>query len=210
MKILAIGAHPDDIEFGCGGTLSKFADTFEISMLIMTRGDRGGKTSVRWREQKRSAEILGAKLFCGGFKDTEVPMSRGVITLVEKIIRREKPDIIFVHHPSDTHQDHRNTAQAAITATRYIKNVLFYEVPTTSDFSPAAVFVDISAHIKEKLRLLDAHKSQAYATRIAELSIFDAAKATATFRGYQNRARYAEAFAPLRLSIDCFGPGNNP
>lgn len=204
MKILAIGAHPDDIEFGCGGTLAKFAASSEISLLVMTRGDRGGKVSTRWGEQKRSASLLGAKLFCGGFYDTEVPMSRKVIQLVEKVITREKPDFIFVHHPSDTHQDHRNTAQAAITATRYVKNVLFYEVPTTSDFSPANVFVDISDFIKEKLRLLDAHKSQAYLTRIASLSIFDAAKATATFRGYQNRARYAEAFAPLRLAIDGF------
>ena len=73
MKILAIGAHPDDIEFGCGGILYKlFKEKHKINLLVMTEGNVGGDSDKRWAEQKKSAAILKAPLFCGGFKDTEI------------------------------------------------------------------------------------------------------------------------------------------
>lgn len=204
MNILAIGSHPDDIEFGCGGSLAKFKKTSNIHLLVMSAGDRGGSAVKRKKEQSAAANILNAKVIYGDFADTEIPLSRKTIVFIEDVIKVTKPDLIFVHYPDDTHQDHRNTSQSTITATRYIRNVLFYEVPTTVNFSPANVFVDITKHINEKIKLLEAHKSQVFATRIAGLSILDAAKATATFRGYQNRTRYAEAFVPLRLEMGTF------
>ncbi len=204
MKILAIGSHPDDIEFGCGGTLAKLSQQQKdnrINLLIMTYGDKGGKTEIRRQEQNNSAKILRAKVFWGGFKDTEIPTTRQTIMVIENIIKKTTPDIIFVHHPDDTHQDHRATAYSTTSATRYIKNVLFYEVPTTVNFNPANVFVDITSSLDKKLQLLKAHKSQVYATRISNLSILEAAQSTAIFRGYQNRTKYAEAFVPLRLTL---------
>jgi hypothetical protein len=57
--------------------------------------------------------------------------------------------------------------------------------------------------LKNKLALLKAHKSQVFATRVANLSILESVKATALFRGFQNRVKYAEGFVPLRLSLDC-------
>ncbi len=204
MNILAIGSHPDDIEFGCGGTLSKFKKTSNIHLLVMTSGSHGGSVVKRKKEQRSAADILNAKVIYGNFSDTEIPLNREIIIFIENVIKKVKPDLIFVHHPDDTHQDHRNTAQSTITATRYIKNVLFYEVPTTIDFSLARVFVDITNHIGEKIKLLEAHKSQVFATKIAGLSILDAAKSTAIFRGYQNRTHYAEGFVPLRLEMRAF------
>jgi len=206
MKILAIGSHPDDIEFGCGGTLAKFSSDGKnrIYLLVMTRGSKGGNPGLRWREQKLSAKILGAELYSGDFKDTEIPSARRTITAIENVIKDISPDLIFTHFPEDTHQDHRATAQGTISATRYIRNVLFYEVPTTVNFAPANVFTDIGIFMEKKLRLLKAHKSQVHATRIAGMSILEAAEATATFRGYQNRTRYAEAFVPLRLNLEIF------
>lgn len=72
MNILAIGSHPDDIEFGCGGSLIKFSSKgHNVSMLVMTEGGEGGETSIRAKEQTDSNRILGAQeLYWGGYKDT--------------------------------------------------------------------------------------------------------------------------------------------
>jgi len=202
MNILAIGSHPDDLEYGCGGTLLKFAKKRnKIFLLVMTRGEIGGDPKIRIKEQKKSADFLNAKLFWGHYQDTKIPLSKELITEIEQIIQMSKPTLIFVHYPEDTHQDHRVISQATITATRYIRNVLFYEVPTTVNFTPT-VFVDIGPTIKQKLSLLKIHKSQVYQTRIAELSILESANSCAIFRGFQNRVKYAEGFVPLRLALD--------
>ncbi|MGA2091542.1 MAG: PIG-L deacetylase family protein [Endomicrobiales bacterium] len=203
MKIVAIGAHPDDFEYGCGGTLCKLAQgRNEISLLVMTRGDMGGDPELRQKEQECAAELLKAKLYWGRFTDTQIPLQKETINTIEFFIKKICPDIIFIMHPNDTHQDHRVTAQATVTATRYVQNVLFYEVPSTVDFTPASVFSDIGKVMDKKLHLLRCHKTQVSATRIANLTILEAAKATAMFRGVQNRVKHAEAFVPLRLSMD--------
>lgn len=203
MKIIAIGAHPDDLEYGCGGTLYKLSKLkHSINLLVMTRGEMGGNPDVRQKEQEYSSKILKAKLFWGRFSDTQIPLEKETINTIEFFIKKIEPDLIFVIHPDDTHQDHRTVAQATITATRYVKNVLFYEVPSSVNFFPPSVFTDIGAVLDRKMELLKAHKSQVLNTRIADLTITEAAKACALFRGFQNRTKYAEAFVPLRLSLD--------
>ncbi|HCJ66595.1 MAG TPA: hypothetical protein DHV62_04535 [Elusimicrobia bacterium] len=203
MNILAIGPHPDDIEFGCGGTLLGYAGKRnKIYLLVMTKGEHGGNAKLRESEQKKSTALIKAELFWGGYKDTQIPLGKDSINTIEKIIKIVKPDIIFTPYFNDTHQDHRNVSQATITATRYIHNVLFYEVPTTVDFSPTSIFVDIGKVLEEKMNLLKAHRSQVFATKVAGLSILDSAHSTAIFRGYQNRVKYAEGFVPLRLSLN--------
>ena len=202
MKILGIGAHPDDLEFGCGGTFYKLARKgHSVNMLVMTQGGVGGDVRARRAEQERSARMLGAKLYWGGFEDTGVTVSRELITAVEKTIAVVKPDMVFVNHGSDTHQDHRNVSRAVETAARYIKNLMFYEVPTTMDFLPG-IFVDIGGVINKKVALLKCHRSQVYKTRVKNLSIIESAKAAAVFRGYQDRVKYAEGFVARRLLLD--------
>lgn len=206
MKIIAIGAHPDDIEYGCGGTLLRCAQAgYEINLLVMTRGDMGGDPDMRQQEQERAAVELKAKIFWGRFTDTQVSLHKDTINTMEFFIKKIQPDIIFVMHPNDTHQDHRVTAQATVTATRYIQNVLFYEVPSSVDFSPASVYCNIGDVLEKKIRLLRCHASQVSATRVPRVTILEMVKATALFRGVQNRVKYAEAFVPLRLSLDHIG-----
>ena len=202
MKIFVVGPHPDDLEYGCGGTLCKLAKSgHKINLLVMTKGQLGGNEKVREKEQEKSAKILKANLLWGGFTDTQIPMMKSTINMIESHIKDIKPDVIFCPFPEDTHQDHRAVAQATITATRYIPNVLFYEVPTSVDFSPPNVFVDIGKVFKNKIQLLKAHKSQVFSTRVADLSILETTHATALFRGMQNRVKYAESFVPLRLQV---------
>jgi LmbE family N-acetylglucosaminyl deacetylase len=203
MRILAIGAHPDDIEFGCGGTLIKYAGQgHEVFLLVMTDGSAGGDKAIRRQEQEESTRILCARnLFWGDYPDTAIPLDRALIQRVEQVIREVQPDFIFVHYYDDTHQDHRHLATSTVTATRYTRNVLFYEGPTTQNFSPS-VFVDVDTVLDDKIATLKAHASQVEKTNIEGLTILDIARSSAHFRGIQGRVRNAEGFVPLRLFIN--------
>ena len=204
MKILAIGAHPDDIEVGCSGTLAKYAQAgHDIYLLVMTEGHMGGKRAVRKKEQMRSAKILKPReLIWGAYKDTLLsPHMNQMVHDIEAVLKKIAPDFIFVHHEDDTHQDHRSLAKATISATRYVRNVLFYEGPTTQNFSPT-IFVDIKETLDKKFAMLLAHHSQVQKTNIEGLSITDIVRSTAVFRGIQGRVPFAEAFVPLRLFIN--------
>lgn len=203
MSILAIGAHPDDIEIGCGGTLHKFASQgHDVYMMVMTSGDMGGDEQKRKEEQIKSKEILQAKeVFFGNYHDTKLPLGKGLIDSIEGVIRKILPQYIFVNYKEDTHQDHRALAKATISATRNIRNVLFYEVPTTHDFTPN-VFVDITSVMDKKVASLEAHASQIMRTNIEDCSIRDIAASAARFRGIQGRVKFAEGFVSQRLFLD--------
>ncbi|MEW6670469.1 MAG: PIG-L deacetylase family protein [Thermodesulfobacteriota bacterium] len=203
MNILAIGAHPDDIEFGCGGALIKFAAKgHRIYLLVMTQGGMGAPPEVRAKEQMDAKFCLGAQeLFWGGYEDTFLVADKDMIGKIEAVIKEVKPAFIFCHYPDDTHQDHRHLCQATVSATRYVKNVLFYEGPTTQNFSPH-VFIDISDTLDQKAAALKAHSSQIKKTNIEDLSIVELAYSSANFRGIQGRVKYAEAFHSLRLFIN--------
>ena len=204
MKVLAIGAHPDDIEVGCAGTLMKYSKSgHEIFLLIITEGHKGGDAKLRREEQYKAAEILKPKeVMWAGYKDTELsPNMNELVHDIEIVLNKIKPDFTFANYGDDTHQDHRALCRAIVSATRYVRNVLFYETPTTHDFSPT-IFVNIRETIEEKYSMLLAHQSQAMKTNIEGLSIVDIAKSTAIFRGIQGRVQYAEAFIPLRLFIN--------
>lgn len=202
MNILAIGAHPDDIEFGCGGTLFKYSRAKNnIYLLILTKGEVGAPAKVREREQKESAKFLKTKkVFWANFKDTEVCLTKNLIKKIEDCLRQTKADMVLFNAPQDIHQDHRMLSDAAISATRYVKKVLFYEVPTTMDFQPD-IFVDIGDCLFDKLKLLRIHSSQVNKTRIPGLNILESATSCANFRGFQGRVKFAEGFKALRYML---------
>lgn len=205
MRILALGAHPDDIEFGCGAALIRFARAgHDVCLYVATFGELGGDPAVRKREQEDAAALIGARrIFWGGYPDCHLPIMAELVTGVERVIREVNPDYIFVHNLEDTHQDHRFLASAATSATRYIPNFLFYEGPTSVNFSPNA-YIDIDGVLNDKLELLKKHASQVSKVNVnmPEISIVEIASSTARFRGIQGRMKVAEAFKSLRLFID--------
>ncbi len=202
MNILAIGSHPDDIEFGCGGTLHKLASRgHKIFLMVLTGGNAGGNSVVRGKEQVQAARSLRARqVFWGNFADTKLPFYENVIKEIEAVIKKVSPTFVFVHHGRDTHQDHRHVSECTAVATRNVPNVLFYEGPTTIDFTPN-VYIDIGDFVKSKLKTLSCHKSQIMKTNVKHQSILAIAKATATFRGTQCRVCHAEGFVSLRMFI---------
>jgi LmbE family N-acetylglucosaminyl deacetylase len=202
MNILAIGAHPDDIELGCAGTLLRYARAgHHVFYLIMSEGARGGDAAVRVHEQEEAARRLGVKkVFWGKCVDTQFQVGREMITLIEQVCDEIKPDEVYVNHADDSHQDHRALAKAVVSATRYVPRVLFYEDYTSMDFNPE-IFVDITDVIDQKVEVIKMHTSQITRVRSVRkggLDMLESVHAVAHFRGFQGKVRYAEGFKALR------------
>ena len=197
MRVLAIGAHPDDVELGCGGALLRHvAQGDSVSILVMTTGQRGtvGDTS-RVHEQQDSARVLGVRLLWGGFEDGSVPSGPDAITVIDRAGEYTRADVMYTHAAADTHQDHRSTAIASQAAARRIGTVLCYETPSSQSFEPN-VFVEIDDVLEAKLAALRSHWSQVLRAGPVDL---EAITAQARFRGFQGRVMHAEAFESNRF-----------
>ncbi len=201
-RILALAPHPDDIEIGCGGTLAIYAGRgAEIHLFVASDGGYGGHGPARMSEQEEAAKILGLKaVHWGGFEDTKLPEEHVLIRAIECVVKEVSPSIVLVNHHEDTHQDHRELARAAHSATRDVPSVLAYETPSTREFLPT-VFMDIHETLSSKIKALEAHDSQMERTNIKGLNIVEIALATAHFRGVQGKISCAEAFMPIRVRL---------
>ncbi|MFA5339107.1 MAG: PIG-L deacetylase family protein [Candidatus Omnitrophota bacterium] len=202
MNILAIGAHPDDIEFGCGGALTKYSKAgHKICLLILSRGEAGGNPGLRTKEQEEAAKLLKAKkVYWGDFPDAMIPEGQPLISFIEDILDKTNPDIVFTCYPDDIHQDHRNVGKASLAAARFIKNVLHYELPGSQGLDPN-IFIDISDTLNAKIKLLRSHHSQIKKTPNHNSNILGTVRSWAAFRGAQARVKYAEGFKSHRLLL---------
>lgn len=160
-SVLAIGAHPDDVEIGCGGALARhraYGDA--VTIVTLSRGASGGDAEVREHEANAAATMLGAQLNLGNLTDTHIPEGGEAITTILNVIERVQPSHVYTHSQFDTHQDHRNTHHATMVAVRSIPNVYCYQAPSaTVDFRPS-LFIDISDHMETKLNAIAAYASQ--------------------------------------------------
>jgi LmbE family N-acetylglucosaminyl deacetylase len=197
LNVLSVGAHPDDIELGCGATLlAHKAAGDRVVMLVMTTGEQGPQDArSRVEEQEDAAALIGADLLWGGFEDGAVPEGRSAIDVIQHAARAAQADIVYTHSPRDTHQDHRATAVASLSACRRLSRVLMYESPTTTSFQPA-MFVDVKGLVESKVDVLRAHVSQVLKNGLVDL---EAVEAQARYRGFQARIREAEAFETDRF-----------
>ncbi len=200
--VLAIGAHPDDIEFGCGATLLRYRELgCRTHGLVLTSGEQGhpgaDAAQQRAREAQASANVLAlASLEQRHFPDTHLAEHREALrATIEEVIGRLQPDIIFTHTPKDVHSDHRAVFEATREAARGAHTILCYENPNTpASFSPD-YFVDVSEYLDDKIAALARHKSQA-GKPYADPAVV---RHSAGFRGTQARVAYAEAFEAIRV-----------
>jgi len=193
--VLAVGAHPDDIELGCAGALAMHKQRGDkVYLLVLTRGEATGSAEVREGECRKSADILGVDgLFFGDLADTKVHDGRETIDAIEKVVGEIKPDVIYAPTCKDTHQDHRNAGHATLSAGRRCKVILMYEGASTQrDFTPQ-VFVDISDTFDLKMKTTRVFGSQ-FNNRGVYAVAMKAIEGLAKFRGYQAGVDVAEAF----------------
>jgi len=199
LKVLAIGAHPDDIELGCGAALLAHGRAgHAVTMLVMTAGLGPAEQRARPEEQEDAAALLRAGLVWGGFEDGRVPPDGPAVQVIEDTIVRTGAEVIYTHAAGDSHQDHRAVASATAAAARRTQRLLCYESPTSLGFSPTH-FVNVDGLVEAKLGLIRAHLSQVMKNGLVDL---EAVEAQARFRGFQARVRHAEAFEATRFVWD--------
>ena len=202
-SVLAVGSHPDDIELGCVGTLlAHRAAGDRVTLLVMTGGENGPgalREIMRRRfEQETAVSLLGMGLRWGGMFDCEVTPDSRTIGLIEDVITEVGADVVYVHAPDDSHQDHRAICAATLSAARRSCRVLHYQSPSTLSFAPT-VYVDIADHLAGKLAALGCHRSQVEHSFVVDPEVVSA---QARYWGAQARITYAEAFVPTRLVWD--------
>jgi LmbE family N-acetylglucosaminyl deacetylase len=194
--VLAIGAHPDDVEIGVGGTLAAHSQLgHEVAVLTLSRGARGGLEQERARESEQAAQVFGAKLYLEDLEDTRISEGDPTIRIISRVIGEVRPTMIYTHSVHDVHQDHRNTHRAVMVAGRQIGRVFCFQSPSaTVDFRPSK-FVPIDAQLDAKLQAIEAFGSQVALRPYLEPDLISA---TARYWSRFSDGRYAEAFEVIR------------
>lgn len=143
MRVLCVGVHPDDIEFGMGATLAKHISlNHEVLAIILTDGERDKfkkyiKSENRRQESINAFKILGYEKEIIFLNLSKVTIEQPTIRILEEFINSFKPDRIYTHSRNDRHQDHRNCSYAVLSAGRYINEILLFEVYSVfPEFSP--------------------------------------------------------------------------
>lgn len=219
---LAVGAHPDDVDFGCGGTLAKWAAAgCAVHYLVLTDGskgswdpsqDRAELVALREKEQIRASEVIGGggRVTFLGETDGELGCSRELTGRVAHEIRRVGPDVVLGHDPWKRyrlHPDHRNAGFLLTDGIVAARDPHFFPEHGLEPHRPSALLLweadepdhleDISGFQETKLRALLEHRSQHESTmRIGPDANVDAVEAFAA----KLRSRQAGAGAPLGLT----------
>lgn len=199
--ILAIGAHPDDIELGCGGSIAKFAAAgVHVRALVLTRGEVGNRHHLdRVDETRKALALLGVRdVHVDEFPDTRLHEHlAGLIEHIEKHALELQPNRVYTMFERDRHQDHRTVHEASIVACRSARQILCYETPSSwTNFQPQ-VFECINDFLDLKVAALKLHKSQQ--DRLYTQP--EAMRVNAQFRGQQIGAAAAEAFIGYRIVL---------
>ena len=201
LKVVVAGGHPGDPEYGCGGTIAKFADLgHDITLLYLNRGEKGcaGKTerecaALRSSEARQACQILGAQPLFANQIDGEAIVDAEHYDAFRKLLESEKPNLVLTQWPIDNHRDHRAVTMLVYDAwLRMAKSfgLYYYEVSDGEDtvmFSPTD-YVDISQTEPRKRAACYAHASQSPDRYYALQS------QVARFRGIESGSAQAEAF----------------
>ena len=158
-KILTIGSHPDDIEIGCGGFLTKYKSDNKLFGLICSGGEMGGIKDQRLKEARAAGKILGATTsIFNEFKDGFIRHDSKLVDQLEKYIMEVNPDIVFTHSPDDRHQDHIAVSKATQAAMRNSNATLMF-YPSWNIRTPFNYNVVVDIDVKEKQKLLNVFMS---------------------------------------------------
>lgn len=205
-KALIIGAHPDDPETGCGGTMMVLKQAgYEVVSVYMTKGEAGisGKShdesaSIRVEEARKASQILGARPVFMTQIDGNAEINKERYVEMRQVIDAEKPDVVFTHWPIDSHPDHRVCSLLVYDAWRrlgYSFELYYFEVMSgmqTQLFQPTD-YVDISEVAEKKREACFCHASQDM-----KAVYDDWHEPMERFRGLEFRCKSAEAFIHLR------------
>ncbi|MEM4244859.1 MAG: PIG-L deacetylase family protein [Candidatus Nanoarchaeia archaeon] len=193
INVLVVGAHPDDIEIGCAGTISKHLSLGDkVYAMVMTNGEKGNHSPGK-RECLKSLEVLGIKdnVIFGNFDDGFLRDDHKTVSFIEKYINELNITRVYTHSPNDRHQDHRHCSFAVSSAARKRPEILLFQGPSTTNFEPH-YFIEISKKdLEKKLAAIKCYETQIRKGTVKPELI----KSIAMIHGSTCNKKYAEAFA---------------
>lgn len=201
-KVLVIGAHPDDPESMCAGTMLKLKDMgAEVVAVYLTSGEAGivGKTheqarTIRQAEARKACEVLGVRAVFLTQTDGNAEVNKERYAEMKALIEAEQPDMVITHWPIDSHRDHRVCSILVYDAWRMTGrgfDLYYSEVMTgmqTQNFTPT-LWVDITDYRDKKIEAYLCHESQELEGAVKEYH-----DTMERMRGMECQAKYAEAF----------------
>jgi len=208
MNILAIGAHFDDVELGCGGSLLYWKEKgHDITIFIATLsgyhdslGNIVRSNDVALAEGNQAAKFLGANLITGNFHTFELqfaePLNQKLITVINQV----KPDLVLTHWVGDIHHDHRELGLATLHCCRHVPKLLTYcsnWYESNQRFDPR-LFVDISCYFDQKIELIKIYQSENLRTNRVWI---DYVSSQARLIGLKSGTQYSEGFEIVRWCI---------
>jgi LmbE family N-acetylglucosaminyl deacetylase len=219
LRVLAVGAHPDDVEICCGGTLARYALAgHHVMMGYATNGDKGHLrippaelAVIREREARAAAAVINAEVFWTGLPDGELFYDRPTRQIFIDMLRQARPDIILTHWSEAYHPDHVAAGQLVFSAT-YISTVphiqtehpasemvgRIYFMDVAHDVrAEAAEYVDITEVYELKRQMMAAHTSQLeWLKEHDNIDIMAVMEGRDRATGQQCGVTYAERFVP--------------
>jgi len=208
MNVLAIGAHYDDIELGCSGTLIKHVRKGDnVTMIVVSNSDYKDPNGLEVRSADQAysegldaANIIGANLISLNYETLNVPYDDSLATQLVSYINKLDIDIIYSHWVNDLHRDHQYTGKSALMAGKRVKSFLMYR---SNYFDCEKIFrgnfySDISDVIEDKIRVIKAHKSELKRVRYKWIDFFRKMHENA---GEIIGVKYAESFEIIRYLI---------
>jgi|TARA_B100001964_G_scaffold44939_1_gene50018 LmbE family N-acetylglucosaminyl deacetylase len=207
MKVLAIGAHFDDVEIGCGGMLLKrVAQGDKVSILTITNSkyEKPHNNDSRYAEIARAeaqeaAKLIGAELTCLDKEPLNLVHNEGFSYEFDKVINRVEPDIVLTHWSGDFHSDHAAVALSSVRAARRVGTILQYRSNwySTEELFNENYFVDISDYLERKLEVIRVYKS---VLALTEYSWIEFVEKQNQSIGLRLGVKAAEAFTCLKFT----------
>ena len=201
-RVLALGAHPDDVELGCAGALVLAHKAgVEVHVAVMSRCEDESppsKPDLRMKEFLRACGVTGATPHTYALPNRELPEHRrDVMEILERLQEDLHPDLVLIPFLEDPHQDHSTVAMAAVRTFRRNETILQYEILRygSHSFTPS-LFVDITDVLEAKLAALRSYESQLKARAYFDEESF---RSLARTRGAQSGCPYAEGFVLYRM-----------
>ena len=201
-KVLVVGAHPDDIELGAGGTVARrAAEGADVRMVVVCTPNN---IKSRMAESQLAAEILGAKLdFMFAEKEMRVEDIKRyeLIDRIDKLVRQHDPAVVITHAASNFHHDHVLVHKACVAAQRlhFFDMLCFYPTschPVTTPFHPQA-YIDITGTIEKKMAAINQHVTQFNCKGLTTDHYVGVARDYGRLAGVE----YAEGLEVSRLSL---------
>ncbi len=206
VKVLAIGAHADDVELGCGGTLLRHRDAGdEIYILVVTHSGYSSTTKniIRHKETalqegKKSADILRANFMCLEKEPLVIVPNEKLVQEIDEIISRINPDRVYVHRSSDNHSDHATVGYVAIRAARKCDSVFLYRSNwyIMDNEAEDKYYVDISDYIEQKKALIVIFESE---MKVVNYSWIDFVVKQNSAAGAKIGVDFAETFQMVKM-----------